>query len=211
MNEIDRLGGGSDAIELDFVERESTPTEMMKLAIRLHLSGLSLSNTVSILDTFGVSRARSTVHNWVQKADLEPRGGRDPEKIALDQTVVKVNGDRFWLVAAVEPDTNVILHVRLYPTRNTAVTKMFLRELKEKHAISDAEFFVDGAPWLHAGLFELGMHFQQETFGERNPVERVFQEIKRRTNQFYNTFSRSSPEAAEEWLKALSWAWNQLI
>ena len=211
MNEISRLSGGIDAIELDFVEREATPTEIMELAIHLHLGGLSLSNTVSVLDNFGVSRARSTVHNWVQKADLEPRCGRDPDKIALDETVVKVNGERYWLVAAVDPETNVILHTRLYPTRNTALTKMFLRELQEKHDIDDAEFFVDGAPWLHAGLFELGMHFRHETFGERNPVERVFQEIKRRTNQFYNTFSRASPESAEEWLKALSWAWNQLI
>ena len=211
MTEISRLSGGSDAIELDFVEREATPTEIMELAVQLHLTGLSLSNTVSILDNFGVSRARSTVHNWVQKADLEPRAGRDPETIALDETVVKVNGERFWLVAAVDPDTNVILHVQLYPSRNTAMTKMFLRELTEKHAIDDAEFLVDGAPWLHAGLFELGLHFRHETFGERNPVERVFQEIKRRTSQFYNTFSQASPESVEEWLKALAWAWNQLI
>jgi transposase-like protein len=78
---------------------------------------------------------------------------------------------------------------------------MFLRELQDKHAIDDAEFLVDGAPWLHADLFGLGMHFRHETHGNRNPVERVFQEIKRRTTQFYNTFSRASPESAEEWLK----------
>ena len=160
MTEISRLNGGSDAIELDFVEREATSIEMMELAIHLHLGGLSLSNTVSILDRFGVDRARSTVHNWVQKADLEPRGGRAPAQIALDETVVKVNGDRFWLIAAVDPDTNIILHVGLYPSRNTAITKVFLRELQDKHVIDDAEFLVDGAPWLHAGLFELGMHFR---------------------------------------------------
>jgi transposase-like protein len=155
MTEISRLSGGSDPIELDFVEREATSIEIMELAIHLHLGGLSLSNTVSILDRFGVDRARSTVHNWVQKADLEPRGGRAPAQIALDETVVKINGERSWLVAPVDPNTNIILHVALY---DTAVTKMFLRELEDKHAIDDAEFLVDGAPWLHAGLFELGMH-----------------------------------------------------
>ena len=211
MHEISRLSGGSDATELDFVEQEATSIEMMELAIHLHHGGLSLSNTVSILDRFGVDRARSTVHNWVQKADLEPRGGRAPAQIALDETVVKVNGDRFWLIAAVDPDTNVILHVGLYASRNTAITKLFLRELQDKHAIDDAEFLVDGAPWLHAGLFELGMHFRHETHGNRNPVERVFQEIKRRTTQFHNTFSHASPESAEEWLQAISRAWNQLI
>jgi len=74
----------------------------MRLAINLHLRGLSLSNTVSILDNFGTNRAHSTVHNWVQKADLEPRGGgRNPEKIALDKTVVKIDGENHWLFAAV--------------------------------------------------------------------------------------------------------------
>jgi len=100
MPEIARLSGGSDAIELEFVEREATPTELMELAIHPHLGGLSLSNTVSVLDSFGVSRARSTVHNWVQKANLKPRSGRDPAKIILDETVVNVNDNRYWLVAA---------------------------------------------------------------------------------------------------------------
>ena len=211
MSEITRLNGCFDAIELDFVEREATPKNLMKLALQLHLSGLSLSDTVSILDELGVSRARSTVHNWVQKSDLEPEAGRDPDTIALDETVVKVDGERFWLYAAVEPETNVILHVSLYSTRTIVTTKLFLRDLAEKHEVGDAEFLVDGAPWLQAGLFELGMHFRHETFGERNPVERIFQEIKRRTEQFYNTFSHATPESAENWLLALSWAQNRLI
>jgi len=46
MAEIARLSGHSDWIDLDFVEREWTPRRLMKLGIRLHLAGLSLSNTV---------------------------------------------------------------------------------------------------------------------------------------------------------------------
>ena len=42
MDEIARLGDGSDCFELGFVEREATP-EAAKLGIRLHLAGLSLS------------------------------------------------------------------------------------------------------------------------------------------------------------------------
>ena len=40
MREISRLSGGSDPIELDFVEREATSIEIMELAIHLHLGGL---------------------------------------------------------------------------------------------------------------------------------------------------------------------------
>ena len=63
MPEIDRLTGPSGGFELDFVEREATPQPLMKLSIHLHAAGLSLSDTVSVLDSFGVDRCRSTVHN----------------------------------------------------------------------------------------------------------------------------------------------------
>jgi len=63
MPENDRLNGCLDEIDLDFVEREATPRLLMKLNIQLHLAGLSLSNTVSFLEVFGVERVRSTAHN----------------------------------------------------------------------------------------------------------------------------------------------------
>lgn len=52
-------------IDLESVNREATPRPLMKLSIQLHLAGLSLSNTVSILEVFDIERARSTAHNWV--------------------------------------------------------------------------------------------------------------------------------------------------
>ena len=211
MPEIARLNGPSNAIELNFVERVYTPRFAMRLGIHLHLAGLSLSKTVSILENFDVDRCRSTVHYWVKQSDLEPQDGRSPDKIALDETVVKIDGEQHWLFAAVDPETNLILHVGVYTARTTVATKLFLRELQDKHEIDDAEFFVDGAPWLQAGLFELGMHFRHETHGDRNPVERVFQEIKRRTDQFYNNFSNADPETVDSWLKALAFAQNQLV
>ena len=75
MPEFSRLVEFTGGFELDFVEREATPKPLMKLSIHLRAAGLSLSDTVSVIDIFGVDRARSTVHNWVRKADLEPEGG----------------------------------------------------------------------------------------------------------------------------------------
>jgi len=118
----------------------------MKLGIRLHLAGLSLSDTVSILESLGVNCHRSTVHRWVQKADLQPTGGAEPNHVAVDETVIQLNTERYWLYAAVDPDTNRLLHVRLYPTRTTAITSIFLSELREKHQVDDVIFLVDGAP-----------------------------------------------------------------
>jgi len=55
------------------------------------------------------------------------------------------------------------------------------------------------------------MHFRHETFGERNPVERVFQDVKRRTEQFYNCVSHAQLETVESWLLALAWALDNLL
>jgi putative transposase len=210
MAEITRLSGRSDWIELDFVERERTPSELMQLGIRLHLSGLSLSNTIRELEKFGVERSRKAVHDWVQKADLQPADDASPDHVALDETVIRINGQQFWLYAAVNPDTNRFLHIRLFTTTTTALTQQFLRELREKHDIKNAVFLVDYAQHLAAALQRAGLQFQTVRHGNRNAVERVFREIKRRTSSFSNSFSHADPKTAETWLRSFAVWWNSL-
>ncbi len=95
MPENERLNCIIDQIELGFVEREATPEFLMKLSIQLHLSGLSLSNTVRVPEVFGVQRARSTVQNWVHKADLQPESGKNPDHVAVDETVIQLNDEQY--------------------------------------------------------------------------------------------------------------------
>jgi len=210
MPEIDRLTGSSDSLELDFVEREATPEPAMELGIRLHLANLPLLDTISILDKC-VERCRATVHNRVQKAELQPRDGVAPAHVAVDETVVQLSDEQFWLYAAVDPETNRLLHVKLAPTINQAITEMFPAELREKHLVDDALFLVGSGPWLHAALHRHGLRFQYECHGNRNSVERVYQKLERRTNQFSNYFSNAQAATAEKWLQAFAFAWNQLI
>ena len=211
MPENDRLNGCLDEINLEFVEREATPRLLMKLSIQLHLAGLSLSNTVSILEVFGVKRARSTVHNWVHKADLQPESGRSPDHIAVDETVIRLNDEQYWLYAAVDPETNELLHTKLEPTTTKVLAHSFLTELDEKHDISDAVFLVDGSHSLQDACHRHGLDFRYEKHGNRNAVERIFREIKRRTLCFSNCFSNANAETADDWLRSFSFAWNQLI
>ena len=126
MPEFSRLTGSSSGVQLDLVEREATPRELMRLSIQLHLPGLSLSNTVSVLESFGVKRARSTIHNWVQKADLQPTSGKQLDHVALEETVIQLDDQRYWLYAAIDPGTNEFLHVKLYSTRTTVLTEMYI-------------------------------------------------------------------------------------
>ena len=75
MAETDRLTESTDWIDLEFVQRERTPREIIEKGIRHHLAGLSLSNTVILLEELGVERSRTAIHNWVQKAEIQPKGG----------------------------------------------------------------------------------------------------------------------------------------
>jgi putative transposase len=211
MPENDRLSGSLDEIDLEFVEREATPRFLMKLSIQLHLAGLSLSNTVSVLEMFGVERARSTVHNWVHKSELQPESGRSPDQVAVDETVIRIDDEQYWLYAAVDPDSNELLYTKLEPTRTNAIAHAFFAELREKHDVDDAVFLVDGATPLKDACSRHGLDFKYQKHGNRNSVERVFREVKRRTSSFSNCFSHVDPDTADDWLRSFSFAWNQLI
>jgi len=63
MSELDRLGGDSDWIDLEFVERERTPEQIVEVGIRLHPARRSLSNTKQYLEILGVQRSRTAIHD----------------------------------------------------------------------------------------------------------------------------------------------------
>lgn len=115
----------------------------MKLGIRRHLAGVSLSNTVRKLDILGVKRSPKAVHDWVHKCELQPTDGASPNHVALDETVIRIDDQQYWLYAVINPETNHLLHVQLFSTTTTALTEIFLRELTEKHDVADTSFLVD--------------------------------------------------------------------
>lgn len=98
------------------MECERTPRGIIEEGIRHHLAGLSLSNTVRLLGDFGVERSRTAIQNWVQKADLQPAGGVSPDRVAVDQKAIRIKDEQYWLYAVVDPQTNRVLHSRLFPT-----------------------------------------------------------------------------------------------
>ncbi len=147
----------------------------------------------------------------MQKAELQPATERSPDHVALDETVIKLNTERYWLYATVDPETNEFLHVRLFMTRNEGVTSIFLSELAEEHDVENAVFPVDSAPWLQAALHRHRLRFQYERHGNRNVVKRLLQEIKRRTSQFGNYFRNTDPATAETWLQNYAYFYEDVL
>ena len=74
------------------MERERIPSELMKPSIWLSLSKLSILNTVQYLDEYNVKRSRKAAYDWVRKADLRPASNANPDHIALDDTVIRIDG-----------------------------------------------------------------------------------------------------------------------
>jgi len=66
----------------------------------------------------------------------------------VDEAVIQLNDERFWLYAAVDSDMNRLLYFKLSSARNQAITEMFLAEPHEKYLVDDAIFLVDSVPWL---------------------------------------------------------------
>lgn len=97
---------------------------------------------------------------------------------------MQINDERHRLYAAVDPETNKFLHVRLFQTGTTRLTVLFLRELHEKQQAEQATFLVYRAHHLKAALERLGLRFQTTRHGNRNAIERPFREIKRRKSSF---------------------------
>jgi putative transposase len=118
--------------------------------------------------------------------------------------VIRINDQQYWLYAAADPQSNDLLHVRLFSTTTTAFTQIFLRELRQKHDVETAVFLVDGARHLQTALQRAGLRFQISRHGNRNVVERIFRELKRRTSSFSNCFSHVEPGTAENWLQSFA-------
>ena len=98
---------------------------------------MSVSNTVPILEPFGVDRVKSTGHTWVHKGDLQSEGGQSPDHVAVDETAIRLDHEQYWLYAALDPETNELLHTNLEPTRTNVLAHAFFTQLRGRHDVDD--------------------------------------------------------------------------
>ncbi len=67
-----------------------------------------------------------------------------------------------------------------------------------------------GRDHLAAALNQAGLRFQTIRHGNRNNVQRVFRELKRRTSSFSNSFRHVDPATLETWLQSFAIWWNSV-
>ena len=120
-------------IDLSFVERQRTPDRAIQMGIRCHLAGMSTQDASQHLEKLGVQRSHVAIHNWVHKADLQPISTVTADQLAVDEKMVRLHGQDHWLYGAVDPKTNEILHISLFPTTTKQTTRWFLDELHRRY------------------------------------------------------------------------------
>jgi len=118
----------------------------------------------------------------MQSYSLNPGGARSTSRSI---TVIQLIDEQYWLNAAVDAETNELLHTTLEPATNKGIAHAFVTELREKHDVNDALFLIDDSHSLKDAYRRHSLDFRYERHGNPNSVERVFREVKRRTTSFY--------------------------
>jgi putative transposase len=102
--------------------------------------------------------------------------------VAVDETVLKVNGQICYLWAAIDVDTDEVLAVYASRGRGIPTAIKFLRKVLDS-CVGKPVIVVDRGPWYRWALDRLGITYFHEALGERNRIERWFREVKDRTKR----------------------------
>ena len=199
--------------EIEFFERERTDRQSVELAILLYNHGVSLRKVKRVLGWLSVERSHVAIWKWIQKfgQKLTEAGRRPaadlPAVVLMDETTITQQGEEFTLFAAVDPETRHLLHASVAPSRTTLTTRRFLAELAELYGRAPPIVVTDGA--TYGPVFTpLGITRIIRHHSVRNRIERWIQELKRRIDTFYASFTGHEVETTNNWLKQFAWTWN---
>ena len=108
----------TDSSDVEFLDsdRTRTPAWLIRLACAAHAGAASLAERRDLCEWFGVERRRATIHHWYQAyAEYYNQDfTAEPDRIAVDETQIQLeHGQKAWLYAAIDVDTNVVLHAQL--------------------------------------------------------------------------------------------------
>jgi transposase-like protein len=199
--------------EIEFFERERTDRQVVELAILLYDFGVSFRKVARVLGWIGVERSDVAVWNWVQKfgrrlSEAGQRPAADlPAVLLIDETVVKQRGQQFVLFAAVDPETRHLIHASVAPSRNYLTTRRFLTEIAELYGRNPPIVVTDDASYGSAFSKE-GVTHVVRRHSVRNHIERWIQELKRRIEAFYTSFTGYDVDTTNNWLRQFAWVWN---
>ena len=201
--------------DLKVFERNRTKPSIRNLGLALYFHGLSLRKTKKILKELGADITHVAIYEWVKKLGEQSKGISQeqmemPSKIAIDETIVKQKAEKRVVYTAINPNTREILNINVYTTANILTTKAFLKETLEGFKDKPKTVLTDDATYYPEAFRQLGLNRVVKRHKDRNKVERWFQELKRRTQNFYNSFNGDSLKTLQNWLSHFQYLWNKI-
>ena len=111
--------------------------------------------------------------------------------VAVDETVIKLNGSKCFLWAAVDVFSKELIAWDVSRGRSGLDALLFLYKVKARCKGKLPIVIVDRGLWYPESLSRVGFDRWHYTFSIRNGVERFFRYVKERTRVFYNNISGS--------------------
>jgi len=135
--------------------------------------------------------SKSGIHKMVNRFIREINVGVDRKErtqIAVDETVVKIQGHLCFVWAAVDIHTKELIAVDVSAGRSELDCRFFLAKIKSKCVGKLPIIITDRGPWYNC-VQDTGFDHWYNTFSIRNSVERFFRYLKERTRVFCNNIN----------------------
>ena len=165
-------------------ERNRTSTIVVMYSLYLYFLGLSLRNTSKALTIFkDQKRGYVSIWNWIQRfGSLQIYKRKRVSAFIVDETVIHIGSQRFWLWFCIEPVHNSVLGIYISEERNMIVAEKFIRSLVEKYGKHIV--YTDGGTWYDEACNIIGLKHYLHSPLEKSLIERVVQYFKDRTECF---------------------------
>jgi putative transposase len=174
---------------MDILKRVRTDPAIVAYGLYLYFNSRSYRLASKSLEPLK-KRTHVAIWKWVQKYSRITEkfviGRRKVKKIFVDETLLKINGQDYWLWLAYEPNLHVCLMFRLSRERTIFVCYQFFKQIRTR--FGNKPVYTDGAYWYNDACKWLRLkHIIYET-DHKNIMERFIQQIKDRTECFDDNF-----------------------
>lgn len=223
------LGNLTDQLRQEEIfDRERKTTETRALGLLLHHAGLSCRKTSHLVTLLAEPVSHNPISAWYRRAShlFRQQPPQRHERLVIDETRLHIEKpreewpedvdkdagehlDTLYLWAAIDPDTQQLVHVAVTEGRSGIEA---LGVLKGVLARCDARprIHVDRGVWYPWPLKLLGLDWQVTSGGARNKVETWFGVLKERIGLFRRRWPvNASREDVQAWVEAFAWLFNQ--
>jgi putative transposase len=188
------------------MERNRTHPAVISYGLYLYFNSRSYRCASKCLDLI-IKRTHVSIWKWVQKyanyADRFKVNKHLVKEIFVDETLIQIDGQDYWLWIAYEPNINSCLMMHLSKERTIFICYHFFKQLRTRYGRKPIH--TDGAHWYNDACKWLRLKHHVYGAELKNVMERFIQKIKDRTECFDDHFpcrkEKCDRQHVNNWLK----------